>query len=352
MKPKKIMIYAYTAHNLGDDLFIQLLCARYPSIQFYLHAPKAYRSTFKALTNLHIIPNDTTIQKIKQRIRSLPKTAVYIGGSLFIEQAGWEKQAKQLQRIRKRHEHFFIIGANFGPYESEAFHLTYERFFNKCDDVCFRDMLSYQLFNHLPQVRMANDVVFTQAVDSVNITKPTVVISVIYPSLRPSLAEYDDAYFTTIAQVTEASVEAGYEVVLMAFCKPEKDNQAIETITKKIATKHHAAISTFSYKTNIEAALETIAEAEIVIATRFHAMILAILYRKKIFAIIYSEKMLTVIDDNQFKIANCPIQNIQNIRTEKLLKEAFYVDTPLERLHQEAKEQFRMLDQHVAGNHP
>lgn len=349
MGTKKVMIYAYTAHNLGDDLFIHLLCTRYPDVHFYLYAPKKYKQTFHELTNLQVLPNHTTIKKIRQRLRSLPKTAVYIGGSLFIEQNGWEKQWKQLKRARKRHRDFFILGANFGPYESEAFYHSYEALFKTCHDVCFRDLASYQLFEHIKQVRTANDLVFTHPVESVNITTPTIVISVIYPSIRTSLAGYDEAYFTTIAQLTEASVNAGYEVVLMAFCKREKDDHAIKAITEKIAPQHHSAISTFYYDTNIDAALDVIAKAEIIVATRFHAMILGILYHKKVFAVMYSKKMLTVMEDNEFAIAYRDIQDVQNVSAETILHEASHVHTSLEKLHDEAEKQFHVLDQYIRG---
>ena len=34
-----------------------------------------------------------------------------------------------------------------------------------CDDVCFRDMNSFQLFANLPQVRYAPDIIFSMNVE-------------------------------------------------------------------------------------------------------------------------------------------------------------------------------------------
>ena len=33
---KRVMIHAYLAGNLGDDLFVVMLCRRYPNIKFHI----------------------------------------------------------------------------------------------------------------------------------------------------------------------------------------------------------------------------------------------------------------------------------------------------------------------------
>src|SRR5699024_12686891 len=106
------------------------------------------------------------------------------------------------------------------------FYHTYETFFTSCKDVCFRDDASYHLFEHLPQVRVANDIVFTSQIKPMRLTTPRIVISVIYPSIRETLASYDETYFTAIAKLAEQSADAGYEVVLIAYCKIEGDAEA------------------------------------------------------------------------------------------------------------------------------
>src|SRR5690625_2356463 len=49
---KKVMVYAYTQFNLGDDLFIKILCERYPETQFVLYAPKKYKRCFQGMRNI------------------------------------------------------------------------------------------------------------------------------------------------------------------------------------------------------------------------------------------------------------------------------------------------------------
>lgn len=345
MTRKKVMIYAYTAHNLGDDLFIHILCQRYPHVTFYLYAPKKYQETFSDMKNLHILSSDTWRGKIMYYLLPRPSIAVYIGGSLFIEQPGWKKHWKQMKQAQKRHANFYILGANFGPYHSLNFYQTYEAFFKNCDDICLRDKKSYHLFKHLPNVRYANDIIFTQAVARVNKTAPTIVISVIYPSIRKELQGVNDVYFNTLASFAVACMNEGYNIVWMAFCKQEKDEQAIEQIYNIIHPQYHSQMMNFHYETDMKTALKLIAQAKAVIATRFHAMILSILYEKPTFAIIYSNKMLTVIEDNVLTIPHCHIKQCYGKDIIKKMltacsQESISIDSQIN----DAEKQFWILD--------
>ena len=44
---KKVKVYAYTRQNLGDDLFLKILCERYKNTKFILYAPEVYKEIFK-----------------------------------------------------------------------------------------------------------------------------------------------------------------------------------------------------------------------------------------------------------------------------------------------------------------
>ena len=97
---KKILIKAYAQLNLGDDLFIKMLCERYKDTEFYLFATPEYEN-LKGIesNNLKILYNDTFAKKILFRlgrkfgisniledlkVKELDGV-VNIGGSIFIE---------------------------------------------------------------------------------------------------------------------------------------------------------------------------------------------------------------------------------------------------------------------------
>ena len=66
---KKILIKAYAQLNLGDDLFIKMLCERYRDVEFYLFANSEYEN-LKGIesNNLKILYNDTFIKKFLFRL--------------------------------------------------------------------------------------------------------------------------------------------------------------------------------------------------------------------------------------------------------------------------------------------
>lgn len=60
---KKIIIYAYTKFNLGDDLFIKVLCERYPKTKFIIYAPKDYKKCFKDIKNIKCYSSQSILNR-------------------------------------------------------------------------------------------------------------------------------------------------------------------------------------------------------------------------------------------------------------------------------------------------
>ena len=68
---KNFLVSAYTLYNVGDDLFIQILCERSPAVHLYIVAPKDYKKIFNIQKNLHIIPADNFFYRIINKIITL-----------------------------------------------------------------------------------------------------------------------------------------------------------------------------------------------------------------------------------------------------------------------------------------
>ena len=61
---KRVLVYAYLAGNLGDDLLVTILCRRYPKVEFHMLAEERYKQRFAALSNAVIhTPGDTLVQE-------------------------------------------------------------------------------------------------------------------------------------------------------------------------------------------------------------------------------------------------------------------------------------------------
>src|SRR5699024_12636289 len=91
---KKVMVYAYTQFNLGDDLFIKILCVRYPETQFVLYAPKQYKRCFQGMRKIRFFPSEAFFVSslnyffkhltIRKLLTKSCEAAVHNGGHLFI----------------------------------------------------------------------------------------------------------------------------------------------------------------------------------------------------------------------------------------------------------------------------
>lgn len=61
---KRVLVCAYLAGNLGDDLLVTILCRRYPKVEFHMLAEERYKQRFAALSNAVIhTPGDAWCRK-------------------------------------------------------------------------------------------------------------------------------------------------------------------------------------------------------------------------------------------------------------------------------------------------
>lgn len=262
----------------------------------------------------------------------------------------WQKELKRVKNMQINKKPFFILGANFGPFKDKTFVQAYEKLFAAASDVCFRDQASYDLFAQLPTVRQAADIVF-QHEANVQLTGSkegkNIVISVIYPSIRPHLRGYDQAYFQQIAQLARELLVKGYKVTLLAACKEEDDHQAIQAIIREMPADLSKKISRVIYEGNLSTIIDIIAWADLVIASRFHAMIVGLLFEKHVFPITYSEKMTNVIQDLNKDLPYVTIQELHKIKLADILEIRKKATKKYDKEIKDAQAHFLLLDQYL-----
>jgi colanic acid/amylovoran biosynthesis protein len=361
---KTVMIYAYTRFNLGDDLFVKVLCERYPGTNFVLKAPRYYNQVFKELENLSIYSDNSLLQKgthlIKKKLKLLDyfpnrllkkcDAAIHIGGSLFIQGDNWKRNILNTKSMRYKNMPFFLLGANFGPFIDKEYFQAHKEIFKDYTDICFRENHSFEIFKDLNNVRMANDIIFQLKSEKEALVEKKITISVIKPSTRRNFSHLDDIYYKKIKQISLFYIERGYKVTLMSFCEYEGDKEAVGEIKQLIPSEYHNQVIEYLYKFNIKEALEVIATSKFIIATRFHAMILGWVYNKPVYPIVYSKKMTNVIEDSNFRGDFIELENIQTLDPEEiyesLQKNVFDVSI----LSENAEKQFEKLDEYLLNS--
>ena len=325
-KEKKAFVVAYSHGNFGDDLFVYLLCKRFPNVRFFMISSQKNECLNK-LQNLKVL-KENAIQKIMRKfwrgyipfgsLISKCSITVLIGGSMFMQRDNWLQKLNRQKKIRQQSSRFCMLGCNFGPYKENDFLTEHAQFFSSFDDCCFRDERSYSLFRQNKNSRYAFDIAFSTPIDfqACKKKKKKVVVSLIDPSKRSNLQTYSELYWEFIKRVIQDSIKQNLEVTLLSLCSEQGDRNYCEKMRSSFSPAER--ISVLNYNGDIDAVLECFCSAEYVVATRFHAMILGFLCNCNVFPIIYNEKMSNVLMDLSFDSSAYLMQNMSSLTFESL----------------------------------
>lgn len=312
---KRVFLYAYTQSNLGDDLFVRHLLRRYPKVKFFLYGDKNVARVFREEKNLTVIEEDSWLirhagrirQSLGARIKGFREkhcaAVVYIGGSIFIEYENWQTILGWWE-YKAENGNFYALGANFGPWHTEEYRRQMSGIFSKMKDVCFRDKYSKGLFAEVPTVRYAPDILLGYSMPKAEVKKKQAFISIIDCASKDEgasrLAPFDSAYTRQMSFWADSLIEAGWNVVFSSFCEIEGDQKGIEKIRKQM--NHGNEVAEVNYHgDNTTRILQEIASSELIIATRFHAMVLGFSAGQAVIPVIYSDKSRNTLKDLSFE---------------------------------------------------
>lgn len=243
----KVYLNAFLFNNLGDDLFVDVITKRYPKTQFYTISNyfKSKTKNLKVFSNKYINKILTRECIKKNFIIKKCDFIVSIGGSMYIE-------GKSKSKVKEfEGKDYYIIGSNFGPYETKEYYEEMYKFFEKAKDVSFREEYSYNLFKELSNVRYEPDLLFSLNTENIKITnRKRVIISVI--SCKMKTGQEEEKYQSKIIELIEFFNKKGYEICLMSFCQIEGDEKAVNEIKNKTNIK----VDTYFYRGNIRRSIK------------------------------------------------------------------------------------------------
>lgn len=358
---KKVFVDIYLQFNLGDDLFLDILVRKFPNSEFTInYLGRSYDNFISKYKNVRS-RKYTLINKIGQRLKisdsitNYDKVAeehdalLFIGGAIFREEdyhaTLYKDRMHMVNEFKKREKSIFIIGANFGPFKSTSFFNDYWKMFKLCDDVCFRDQFSYQLFKELPQVRYAPDIVFQMNVDEYKAidTKKRVGFSIIDVHHKQGLSNYHNDYINSTVKSIETLVKQGYECYLMSFCEIEGDLKVIKEIKNHLSPETLKRTNIYEYKGNLKEAITLIASFSLFIAARFHANILGLILDVGILPIIYSDKTLNMLKDIDFKTRIIEMENLKSQYDIFIIKQSINQKNNINFIKEKSIQQFTKL---------
>lgn len=358
---KRVFLDMYLAHNLGDDLFLHIVANRYPNCRFtinyydnkYDEFIKNYRNIEKRLTLQKRILRKLKIKDYIYNIENIAEkndALVFLSGSYFMEPIDknnneYNRRKELIDTFKLKGKKVYILGSNFGPYSSEEFYNNWNELFCKCDDICFREQYSYNLFKKLKNVRISNDIVLGLNVDKFKNNKKEKIVgySIVDVLNKRNISDYYEEYIKSIIKSINLFVKNNYKCVLMSFCENEGDMKVINDIMKLLDKNTKMHVDIFEYKNNLEDAISLINKFEIFVATRFHAIILGLLLDICTMPIIYSNKTLNVLNDLNLQHICIEMKCLNKIYDKEYIKQRLKHGNKL-RQNSKTNDQFKLLD--------
>jgi len=338
---KRVYVKGYFFNNFGDDLFLYILITRYPKVDFYVFVNKDRYRYFRQFKNLHIIDSRNKIyNKIYNYYKRTGKEnilsrfcdySIMIGGSIFMEKNCGKDE---LWKIYGNHQ-YYIIGANIGPYYHKEYLECIKKIIRRSPDICVRDRKSYELICDSPNVRYGGDIAFSLCTAKEMNDSKKLFISVMNLEVKGFSAEQQVFYEDVLNNFIQEYHSKDYEIVVASFCTRECDNLMVQKIKGK-----YSFVQELYYSDNLISIIEQIQSSEIVIATRFHAMVLGLLYGKKVIPLIYNSKMKNLLEDICFQNDMYDIVNLSKVTG----KSKEYVDVDISEQIDTAKNHFKKLD--------
>lgn len=365
---KRVYLRAYIAGNFGDDLFIRIVCKRYPAIMFWTIGSQRYCHNFDDIANLHYVNKDTLLKKIlKKGINIIGRlfnisflkyfsfdyiwNVVYckrfdmsllVSGSYYIE---WTDDCGYWDYYFNMEKEFFnsapcVLDINFGPYKNKQY---LEFYLNEMKKTCFlsvRDTNTLSLLKDSGAI-YAPDIGFlydkNQNTPYKHHNKYIVVCVVNYMAATHS-------YYKKMCDVIEYAYWKNYDVVLLSMCKSEGDGKTIDVLCNN-CQEFGNRIIIFEYgKKKIEEVVGLIADADLLIAGRYHAMIISWVCNTIAVPICYSSKMINVLQDLAKKCRYYRLDNIQEMKTEEVFDVNLYEIPDIQKIKKMAEVNFQYLD--------
>lgn len=308
--------------NFGDDLLFYLLCSRYPLITFIAYSDYDYRWLEETLGNLVVArPRLSGVDggpwskafHMAWIIRnsSLCGRFVRLGGSLYIFRPSRNAFVNSLKLFLQRiysvastrlYAKSFVIDSCFGPYGNEAKYLSIVRStFRNCVDVSLRDDYSFSIFADLPQVRHNPDLAFSMG--PIQRTKKRIAfISVINPWNEKKFSyqrQTCELYERSILECCGILSDKGFKLRIVSFCEKEGDTREALRICEQLVESGLSA-ELIEYRENLTDVMDALCESALVVASRFHAAVIALCADCALVPVIYDAKTRNMLDDIGF----------------------------------------------------
>ena len=314
---------------------------------------------FAEIVNLvcrkELVPLKITDSAVEDFYSRKADVNVYITGSGFMNA---ESELETLPRKKVEEKKYYqrkpyLLGCNFGPYFHDEYLEMYKELFMDVSDLCFRDTHSLSMFSNIKQARWAPDIVFNYDKNTIeklhcNNYKEYMLISVANLNKdNDSASGYYHSYLDFVRKIVQHRNKLKLHTVLVGFCNSQKDDETIHEILREIEDNEYNHIYCYPDVTK-DVILSLFKSCDSVLATRYHAMILALLFEKKVCTVCYNEKTVNVIKDIDVHMPYIMLEELNELLPEQIDSKMYQVDKKkINVLIKTSQSHFRELDKEL-----
>lgn len=302
-----VAVTAYAANNLGDDLFVSALLQRFPGATFSFFADASGLVFARTSPQVRGVLTFREFWKARRAISAY----VIIGGSMFQQGPGWGtlwlNYARRIFAARIARMPVFVVGSSYGPSSSWFFDLAFRLLLSLCTQVSVRDAASAKMLKGLTNVTVHPDLAFVTELPR---SEPRRRLGVSVMKLKDRTQH--EAYIEQCIDLIESSPEP--EVVLFSFQESASisDARAASQILHHLSSRRLATTSVVTYDgSNLEQVLVEIGSCSRFVSTRFHSMVVALMYNIPTTALVYHPK---ITDTAAFVTGQPQLQSVATSR--------------------------------------
>ncbi|KAF0369887.1 hypothetical protein GBO60_09145 [Pediococcus acidilactici] len=347
---KTALVHAYIDNNLGDDLFLSGITERYKDVEFSFNYANN-STTLREKNNVKYV--ELNFLGILKNVKSYD-AFVLIGGSMF-QQLGsmsqWVKKWLKLYLIvlffRLRGKKVVFMGFNFGPYNNKLFFCLYKSLFKLVNYLSVRDEKTFNLFKENKRVRFYPDIVFGLKLEKLAVKQEKNNIGLSIMDFGPNV-KFQQQYEDFLINVLKG-IDKSYTINVYTFQNSRDIND--EAVAQRVLEKAKRDANVYNYRgENLEKFLRDFSKNEVILSSRFHSLVLALIFRQNFVSINYNIKIDNLLDFiglNSLQIKpldlenkNCIVKTIDRLNS----KEKIRFNKRVSDLDNEAVKHFEYLD--------
>ena len=300
MSNQAIQLAGYFDNNFGDDYMMKIIVNSLPEIDFVIDESESVNPVICQEHNVRI-------EKIKNKTQ-YPK--LLVTGCGFMINSNAALFTELIYFLKKKHVGDYCLGCNIEPLDNCIKRWLIRNKLNKFKLLVCRDKKSLLWMNknvRNPHKEFLPDILFGMPDEWLPDKKTEDKLGI---SLMHRNGDSNDCkYYKEMASIADFWIEKyGKKVILMAFNSGSEDDiYSCECVKKLMKHPEKAEISIHKRGKEI---FEAYSKCSKIIGARFHSAILALKMGLPFFPIVYRDKMKNLIDDLEYPIRGCKIDEV------------------------------------------